>query len=71
MTETRFDPAGTIALFIASALQHPDSRCNGNSPRVSTISEHYVGWLRDDGIWTRAGTAMWTPTKWARIRRRR
>ncbi len=32
-----FDPAGTIAMFIASALQHPRPPCNGRSSRVSTI----------------------------------
>jgi hypothetical protein len=32
-----FDPAGTIAMFIAAALQHPNPPCNGRNPRVSTI----------------------------------
>ena len=32
-----YDPSGTIAMFIASALQHPNPRCNGNNRRMSTI----------------------------------
>lgn len=32
-----FDPSSTIAMFIASALQHPNPPCNGNRRRMSTI----------------------------------
>jgi len=30
----------TIAMFIASALQHPSPRCNSMNPRISTILVH-------------------------------
>lgn len=41
--ELEFDPSGTIAMFIAAALQHPNPPCNGGRRRrVSTIfvSQH-------------------------------
>lgn len=33
-----YDPSGTIAMFIAAALQHPNPPCNGRRRRMSTIS---------------------------------
>ena len=37
-----YDPSGSMAMFIASALQHPNPPCNGRGRRVSTIfvSQH-------------------------------
>ena len=35
--EDEFDPSSTIAMFIASALQHPNPECNGGRRRMSTI----------------------------------
>lgn len=37
VNESEFDMSGTIARFIAAALQHPNPPCNGKNPRVSTI----------------------------------
>ena len=31
------DPIGTMAMFIAAALQHPNPPCNGREVRISTI----------------------------------
>jgi hypothetical protein len=36
--EYEFDPSGTIAMFIAAALQHPNPPCNSKRRRVSTIA---------------------------------
>lgn len=32
-----YDPSGTMAMFIAAALQHPNPPCNGRGRRMSTI----------------------------------
>lgn len=37
MNTSHFDLSGTIAMFIASALQHPMPRCNSLNKRMSTI----------------------------------
>lgn len=37
MRKEEYDMSGTIAMFIASALQHPNPPCNGVNRRVSTI----------------------------------
>ena len=34
---TTYHPSGAIAMFIASALQHPNPECNGRQRRISTI----------------------------------
>lgn len=35
--EHEYDPSGSIAMFIAAALQHPNPTCNGHNPLMSTI----------------------------------